>query len=918
MFAKLFKPKIEHDDPEVRLAAVKNLTGGNSFNSLSQIALNDNDERVRLQALSQLQDGFSDKTKFDCATAIRLFKIGSELRFKEKLVPLISENTQCLSLLEGLEEESSLILFALNSTIPAARKSASERVTSLDALRQLQQKSKDKNVLQVTRQKIQLIKADEKKKQAAHENLTQICEALERLAKMDYETLTTSRVHVLENHWLETEDQYKPDFDNRYQQAMQDCQLIINSAKEQAALEDYQLSQNQLCQSICDTLENEIAAVDISSQVLWKNKIEQITGQWQQVCREFTPEAQVNERFYGLTSAAEKVSPIIEKLTQIEVIQNDQEQPGAYESVKAIEQSYFTLNKQLSWPYSFNAPVLYAQIQQSHTVLKKQLQSEQKKHREKRQEIDKKVSILRSHIRQKNLIKANRLFNYIHNLLSEFPESLQEKELQKLEQVTESLNELRGLNKFVTAPKKDGLCEQMESLIDSKLEPEELMQQIKAIQDKWKSLATSDAQADDILWDRFKEAADKAYKPCLVYLKELEEIKHNNLQLRKDLAQEVETQLSDVDWQHVDWKLIQADYNQNWKKWNDLVPIFFSENKPIQQHFESLMNQVKAKLDNEKTENHALCDQLIERVVVLVDGLQNDNVEDGIEQVKRLQASWKNTGITHYNKSNKQWNKFRKLCDQIFEYQRNKHKSILAEQDQQAGTAFKIIDQVKALKKLSDAQLPASQSDFQDLKQQFSDVVELPENRQEKIEKRFKQVCDEYESHLAGLPARTKANSHSQVRKAVNLCVRAELSASTDKDRQTFDVIKAEFEAVENVPEKTLKGLAERLKQSEAVINNEMEYSAEELKQNESQLSELAIQLEVLFDLESPDHAKQQRMNYQLQRLQSGIKPTAGQQEKLTQLLEAEIQWYKIGVVNTDSRKELEARLQAVIKQAET
>lgn len=83
-------------------------------------------------------------------------------------------------------------------------------------------------------------------------------------------------------------------------------------------------------------------------------------------------------------------------------------------------------------------------------------------------------------------------------------------------------------------------------------------------------------------------------------------------------------------------------------------------------------------------------------------------------------------------------------------------------------------------------------------------------------------------------------------------------------------------------------------------------------------MNELAIKMEVLFDLESPDHAKQQRMNFQLQRLQAGIKPTASPQQKLDQLLEAEIQWYSVGIVNVDSRKELEARLQAVIKQAET
>ena len=917
MFGSLFKPKIEHQDPEVRLSAVKSLTG-NNVPILSNIALNDDDSRVRVQALTQLQEQFSDQHTLDSKNAAKLFALASDCSFKRKLVPHITENSDGEGLINQLTDEESLVLFALNSSLPSARKSATEKIFNVESLRQLQNQSSDKNVLKITRQKIQKIKTEEKQKQTAYDNLTQICEALERLARIDHDNLTVNRVHLLETRWQEIEDQYKPDFQQRYQQAVQACQQKITAAKEQAALEEYQLAQNQLCQSLCDDLQELIETVDVNAIESWTDKTEELIQQWQQTCKNFSPDNKTNERFHSLKAAVERITDTIGTYCELEKNFAEADTAQQYENLNLFEQKYYALTKELSWSFSISEPKLHEQLRQQHAQIKSQLKAEQKKQREKRHEIDRKVTILKSHIRQKNLIKANRLFNYIQNLLSEFPVSLQDQEQVKLALVTQSLNELRGLNKFVTAPKKESLCEQMEALTNVQVEPEELMQQIKAIQDKWKSLATSDAEADDILWDRFKLAADKAYEPCEAYLKELEKSKHANLESRKELLKQVDSQVTQIDWQHVDWKQIQTEYNQNWKKWNALTPVFFSENKPVQQQFESVMNQIKAKLNDEKNENHAIYDQLIERAVGLAEGLDEENIDDGIEQIKRLQASWKNVGITHFNKSRKQWNKFRRLCDQVFEFKRNKHKAMLAEQDQQAGSAYQIIDKIKALRSIEDQNLAASQSDYQAYKQEFEQIQDLPENRQEKILKYFKQVCDQYESHLASLPERSRISNHAQARKSAQLCCDAEFLSITDKNVEKFNTLKAEFEKIENIPEKIHTELLQRINQAETVIKGEKDYSEQELTQNEQLLAELAIKLEVLFDLESPDHAKQARMNYQLQQLQLGLKPTISKQEKLEQLFQYETQWFAIGAVSPDIRKELELRLQAVIKQAET
>ena len=921
MFSKLFTPKLQHPDPQKRLSALEALTASDEdMVLLSQLALNDPDTNVREQALNRFETHVSDQTTIEAMTAMNLFNI-AEPSMKAKIVVHIKDQKCLEQCIENSIDQQDLMLLASKSVLPQARKKAAEKISGLDNLKQLQIQTNDKNVLQLVRQKINLIKDQQKASDAAEETLGQVCYALERLSKSDFEPMMTSRVNLLESHWLEVDDQYKSEFVDRYNQASKQCHEIIRQAHEQQALAEFEKSQNEICLTICDDYENKISKLALNAVEAWPNVQEEIEQQWVTCNQNFSPKVEISERFHTLKSASEKMLTVIEALKD-DTVDTDLEQLSELDidTLKTHEQKLFDLTRNLNWPYKFKQPDFFLQIKNQQNQIKNRLKDQQSAQKKKLMQIDSKISILKSHIRQKNLIKANRMLNYIQSLIDELPETVRLKEHDKMNSVIISLNELRGLNEFITQPKKLELCEQMEALVNKNIEPEKLMDKIKGIQSKWKSLATSDAQADDILWERFKLAADKAYLPCAAYLAELEEVKNKNLSARIELIKQLEKQLGEQQWEHVDWKHIQVTHTNYWKQWRSLSPVFFSQNKAHQKKFESLIAVLKDKLDAEKNENHQIYDQLIDRVVQLAESLSDDNVDEAIEQVKRIQASWKNVGIAHFNKSRKQWNKFHKCCDQVFEYQRDKLKLKRQHEHKQLDQVHELVNKIRALIKLPDEQFADSQTDFQNLVEEF-ESIEVPEFHKEKSQRLFNRAGEDYQSHLAGLGKRNKLQAHNIIRQAAVLCCKAETLALSGADQSEFDNLKSEYAALNLEKELAQKETAETLKQridaASSVIGGTEKFDPDQCKKNELALSELAIRLEVLFDLPTPEYALKQRMDYQLEQLQLGIKPALSVQDKQKTLLDIELGWYQIGAVSVDARKMLEQRLAIVIKQAE-
>ena len=86
-----------------------------------------------------------------------------------------------------------------------------------------------------------------------------------------------------------------------------------------------------------------------------------------------------------------------------------------------------------------------------------------------------------------------------------------------IELLDKKLEELKDWKSFSVAPKRVELMEEMESLVGATIEPVALADRIKSLQEEWRTLSKGAGENVEADWQRFQEAAQKAYQPCREY-----------------------------------------------------------------------------------------------------------------------------------------------------------------------------------------------------------------------------------------------------------------------------------------------------------------------------------------------------------------------------------------------------------------
>jgi exonuclease SbcC len=711
MFLTFFKPKWQHSNPDVRVQAIEKLRPEQSDHQSILYKLMTEDPSVNVRSAAS-------KRTYDLSALIRLLgQIQSQKdkhtqSIEQRIVELLNEDpdqqhtlsvmfetlgttaslklfaqTQHTQLIEsqlGQLDEAILVELALSPLPLSIRKEAASKIRSTQALDQLFKESRhrDKAIFKLAKDTLQTQKDAIKQQEELNERAVDLIDQMDQLAHGEWFPLYDARFEVIEKAWgVLDQSSLNDDLTHAFKRAQLMVQdRITTKAQAQAKIEQQKAVQAQsakeaqsLITEITEQLvplqeewlsvfaSTELATARLSNAQQVLNVLIYQLDQWPEALED----SALNKKGKALKETLTKKQTLwanaAELHKQAVALLSQLDATDASPSDDVIKEAK-TIVTRLNEPVSEVTPLseLLEQHLETHRAQKKaQQHSKQKSYQHLTQLLDE----LENAIEQGEARNADRCMRKIERADTEHPQipnTLQ----NRFKNLSAKLQELKDWQGFAVQPKKEQLCEEMEMLVGADLPPQDKSNAIKALQAQWKSLDATDPVHSSKLWNRFKSASDAAYAPCEQHFEQQRQARTYNLEQRQLIVSELTQYLDQIDWDTTYWRDVETVLNTAKKEWKQYVPVDRGPGQKIQSAFNDLIVSTERHFKSIKEVSLNKKQALIDEAQSLT---QSDDPVSAANSAKELQAQWKEAGPTFHSQERKLWIAFRAACDTIFE-----------------------------------------------------------------------------------------------------------------------------------------------------------------------------------------------------------------------------------------------------------
>lgn len=467
--------------------------------------------------------------------------------------------------------------------------------------------------------------------------------------------------------------------------------------------------------------------------------------------------------------------------------------------------------------------------------------------------------------------------------ISPLPDSL----ARPLQQLDKQLEELKDWKSFSVAPKRSELIAEMQLLLEASLDPLALAERIKSLQEEWRTLAKGVGAEFEADWQRFQEAAQKAYEPCKAYFAAQALVRAENLQKREALLARFSAFEADQDWTQPDWRVVINTLREMKQEWRRYADVDAQAARKQQSKFSALTARLQERLDAEYARNRTQKEALIERAR---QWLSSDDGRQAIEAIKALQQQWRAVGPLPRELDQRLWEEFRQHSDAVFQKRQQDFAAYTAGLEANKTQAVGLCEQVEKIAALDGAALLAGATALAELRAAFEALGELPRADTRELRSRFDRGLERYRQAVSRQKARDAEQAWTDLFAAAKQACAYRLAVVQGVDDAQAETLKqtvdASIAAVPHWP----KGGLDALRQSLADAGRSTELAA-----NEAALKQLCIRAEILTEMPTPTEDQAVRREYQLQRLVQGM----GQrlQADQTSLDAMALEWIGVGPV---------------------
>jgi hypothetical protein len=464
----------------------------------------------------------------------------------------------------------------------------------------------------------------------------------------------------------------------------------------------------------------------------------------------------------------------------------------------------------------------------------------------------------------------------------------------QLQQLDQQLDELKDWKSFSVAPKRAELIEEMESLIGATLEPQALADEIKRLQDEWRTLGKGAGEPLEADGQRFLEAAKKAYEPCIEYFAAQALIREENLRRREALLASLAAFEAEHDWERADWRAVIKALQDTKQAWRGCSPVDHKAARPQQKRFDTLTASLRGRLEAEYANNVKQKESLIERARQLLAG---DDIRKAIDAVKALQQQWRAVGPVPRDTDQRLWEVFRQHCDAVFQKRAQDLATYTASLESNKAQAIALCEQLESIALLEGPELLQRAGERVELRRAFAAIGEFPRADARVLQSRFDQALERCEAVIARQRVRDAERGWSDLFEAADQVRAYRLAVARGLDAAQLDTLKAAAEITFSAARQWPKGGLEALQQGLAGERSE------DLAANEAALRLLCVRAEILADMPTPPEDQALRREYQLQRLVQSM----GQGVRVgeSQLDTLAIEWVGVGPVEPSAYQPL-------------
>lgn len=835
----LFKPKWQHSDPKVRLAAVHQLAESDR-ETLCQLATSDSDAEVRQAALARIHDwrhllallpDVGDPViQAELAAhidALRVMAILAAPGVNEKQALLAEVSNEILlariaveeadadirlAAVERMANQELLLSVVCNNCGKAPALAAIDKIADEALLRQAAEKAASRSARALAQQKVDAIEHERNRPILLEKELTRLlAEARQLVASTDPDAALAAS-QELRLRWRES----APDDEPRTPEIEQCCEQIRARHQEETlrrqALAEAQgrhdraierLGQiideiNTLAQGATGDEDGRLLLLQQEWQALMDNELPPLFTTLGTTLPDDLPPrydeantAFANSRTLVAHESVEEAN-LLQALAAIPTLLEAEDLEKVLDSLSEAQRAFYGWQPQLVSRQQVTERLESLREQHRAAVARQEearlvvLQENLAKRQELLQEMDSLLTADDLKLADKRMKELKALWRQPVDLPADAPD-LQPRfaDISRLfAQKLVALRQQETWQQWQNKNLKSQLITEAETL-DEDTDLRQVFKRIKELQAKWREIGPAPVKEENILWRQFHQATDRNFQRCRAFFQAMETEAEENYQEKCRLRDQAIAHQDSTAWQKsADFiRDLQAQWKKVGRAPQEKEQEVFAAFRAACDHFFERRKAHHQALDQERLGHLAQKEELCVQAEALAE--QPDLAHT--PKFKELQQRWKTIGAVPKGQEEAIWRRFREACDRHYSWLETLRPDNLAQKEALCVEIEELTQEITA-----ETNFIALAKKVITLQQRWKEIGPVPKEEQEAIWQRFKGRCDAFfaakANHDRAIDAERPAN---QAKKEALLARVKELSTAATITRETVREITA-------------------------------------------------------------------------------------------------------------------------------